>query len=59
MIRTSKLKNYQKKVAEVMHEFATSDLQSGKTKSIVTNPKQTIEIALSVAEGSDKKIKKL
>lgn len=49
----------QKKIAEVMHEFAAGDLHSGKTDTIVTNPKQAIAIALSEAEGLDKKTKKL
>lgn len=53
-----KLSPHDKKVAEVMHEFVTGDLHFGKTETIVTNPKQDITIALSEAEGLDKKIKK-
>ena len=53
-----KLSAHQKKVAEVMHEFKEGDLHSGKSDSIVTNPKQAIAIALSEAEGLDKKSKK-
>jgi hypothetical protein len=52
-----KLSPHQTKVAEVMHEFKEGDLHSGKTDSIVTNPKQAIAIALSEAEGLDKKSK--
>ena len=33
-----------------MHEFKEGDLHSGKTKIIVTNPKQAIAIALSEAD---------
>lgn len=40
-----------------MHEFKEGDLYSGKTEIIVTNPKQAIAIALSEAEGLDKKKK--
>ena len=53
-----KLSAHQKKVAEVMHEFKEGDLHSGKSDSIVTNPKQAIAIVLSEAEGLDKKSKK-
>lgn len=45
----------QKKVTEIMHEFNQGNLHSGKTETIVTNPKQAIAIALSEAEGLDKK----
>ncbi len=48
---------HDKKVAEVMHEFKEGDLHSGKTETIVTNPKQAIAIALSEADGLDKKKK--
>ncbi len=41
-----------------MQEFKEGDLHSGKTETIVTNPKQAIAIALSEAEGLDKIIKK-
>lgn len=37
------------KVAEVMNEFNEGELHSGKTDTIVTNPKQAIAIALSEA----------
>lgn len=53
-----KLSPHQKKVADVMHEFKEGDLHSGNTETIVTNPKQAIAIALSEAEGLDKKPKK-
>ncbi|WP_310556269.1 DUF6496 domain-containing protein [Flavobacterium sp.] len=53
-----KLSPHQKKVADVMHEFKEGDLHSGKSDIIVTNPKQAIAIALSEAEGLDKKSKK-
>jgi Family of unknown function (DUF6496) len=52
-----KLSPHQAKVAQVMHEFKEGDLHSGKTETIVTNPKQAIAIALSEAEGLDKKSK--
>lgn len=52
-----RLSPHQKKVAKVMHEFKEGDLRSGKTETIVTNPKQAIAIALSEAEGLDKKSK--
>jgi hypothetical protein len=39
----------QEKIAEVMHEFKEGELHSGKTDTIVTNPKQAIAIALSEA----------
>ena len=39
----------QKKIAKVMHEFKDGELHSGKTDTIVTNPKQAIAIALSEA----------
>jgi hypothetical protein len=53
-----KLSPHQKKVGEVMHEFKEGELHSGKSDIIVTNPKQAIAIALSEAEGLDKKTKK-
>ncbi len=40
----------QKKVVKVMHQFKEGELHSGKTDTIVTNPKQAIAIALSEAE---------
>ena len=57
-ITNKKQSPHQKKVAEVMHEFKEGDLHSGKSDIIVTNPKQAIAIALSEAEGLDKKSKK-
>ncbi len=44
----------QKKIAQVMHEFKEGELHSGKTDTIVTNPKQAIAIALSEAEELEK-----
>ena len=56
-MKTSKTKSVskdqaakQKKVAKVMHEFKEGELHSGKTDTIVTNPKQAIAIALSEAD---------
>ena len=47
------MKNPQKKVEKVMHEFKEHELTShGKT---VTNPKQAVAIALSEAGLSNKK----
>ena len=48
-----KLSPHQTKVAEVMHEFKEGELHSGKTDTIVTNPKQAIAIALSEAKDLD------
>ena len=49
----------QKKIAVVMHEFKEGELHSGKTDTVVTNPKQAIAIALSEAdELKKKKVKK-
>ena len=56
-MKKKKLAPHQAKVAEVMHEFKEGDLHSGKSDVIVTNPKQAIAIALSEAEGLDKKTK--
>lgn len=39
----------EQKVEEVMHEFKEGELHSGKSDKIVTNRKQAIAIALSVA----------
>jgi Family of unknown function (DUF6496) len=39
----------QEKIAEVMHEFKVGELHSGKSDTIVTDPKQAIAIALSEA----------
>lgn len=44
----------QKKIAQVMHEFKEGELHSGKTDTIVTNPKQAIAIALSEADELEK-----
>lgn len=52
-----KLSPHQTKVAVVMHEFKEGNLHSGKTKTIVSNPKQAVAIALSEADGLDKKTK--
>ncbi len=49
-MKKKKLTPPQKKVAEVMHEFKDGELHSGKTETIVTNPKQAIAIALSEAD---------
>ena len=45
----------QKKIAVVMHEFKECELHSGKTDTVVTNPKQAIAIALSEADELKKK----
>lgn len=49
-MKKKKLSAHDKKIAEVMHEFKEGELHSGNTDTIVTNPKQAIAIALSVAE---------
>jgi hypothetical protein len=56
-MKKKKLTPSQKKVAEVMHEFKEGELHSGKTDTIVTNPKQAIAIALSEAEDVGKRKK--
>jgi Family of unknown function (DUF6496) len=56
-MKKKKLTPSQKKVAEVMHEFKEGDLHSGKTDTIVTNPKQAIAIALSEADDLKKRKK--
>jgi hypothetical protein len=53
-MKKKKQSPHQTKVAKVMHEFKEGDLHSGKTETIVTNPKQAIAIALNEAEGLDK-----
>ena len=40
-----------------MHEFKEGELHIGTSDTIVTNPKQAIAIALSEADGMDKKSK--
>jgi Family of unknown function (DUF6496) len=49
-MKKKKLTPSQKKIAQVMHEFKEGELHSGKTDTIVTNPKQAIAIALSEAD---------
>jgi len=44
-----------KKVEKVMGEFKDKSLHSGKSKKVVTNPKQAIAIALSEAGVKRKK----
>ncbi len=60
-MKTSKTKSIsknqaakKKKVAKVMHEFKEGELHSGKTDTIVTNPKQALAIALSEASKTKK-----
>jgi len=50
MMKKKKISASQKKVAQVMHEFKAGELHSGKSDTIVTNPKQAIAIALSEAD---------
>ncbi len=57
MMKKKKTTVSQKKIAQVMYEFKEGELHSGKTETFVTNPKQAIAIALSEAEGLDKKKK--
>jgi ribosomal protein L21E len=40
----------EEKIAEVMHKFKEGELHSGRTETIVTNPKQAIAIALNIAD---------
>ena len=49
-MKKKKISASQKKVAQVMHEFKAGELHSGKSDTIVTNPKQAIAIALSEAD---------
>ncbi len=44
------------KVAEVMHEFKSGELKSGKSGKRVTNPKQAVAIGLSEARHSGAKV---
>jgi hypothetical protein len=53
-MKKKRLTPNQKKVAKVIHQFKKSDLHSGKTDTIVANPKQAIAIALSEAKGLKK-----
>ncbi len=48
----------EKKISKVMTEFKSGTLHSGKDGKVVTNPKQGIAIALSVAGKSKMKAKK-
>ena len=45
----------QKKIGKVMGEFKEGTLHSGKGGKVVTNPKQAIAIAYSVAKKKAKK----
>jgi hypothetical protein len=49
------VKTPNKKIAKVMGEFKEGKLHSGKSKKIVSNPKQAIAIALSEAARVKKK----
>jgi Family of unknown function (DUF6496) len=49
-MKKKKISDTQIKVAEVMHQFKEGELHSGKSNTIVTNPKQAIAIALSEAD---------
>lgn len=46
---------FEAKVGKVMSEFGKGELHSGKSGSIVTNPKQAIAISLSEARRATKK----
>jgi ribosomal protein L21E len=50
-----KMTKSQKKVKKVMGEFKEGTLHSGKGGKVVTNPKQAVAIALSVAGKAKKK----
>jgi hypothetical protein len=49
MMKTKLNKAGQKKVGDVMHEFKTGTLHSGKGGKVVKNPKQAVAIAISEA----------
>lgn len=50
-----KMTKAQKKVGKVMGEFKEGTLHSGKGGKVVTNPKQAVAIAYSVAKKKSKK----
>jgi len=50
-----KMSKAQKKVGKVMKEFKEGTLHSGKGGKVVTNPKQAVAIAYSVAKKRPKK----
>lgn len=49
-------KKAQQKVEEVMHEFKTGKLKSGRSGKKVTNPKQAVAIGLSEARDLGTKV---
>ncbi len=57
-MKKEKQSPHDKKVSKLMLKFQEGDFLSSKSDVIVTNPKQTIAIALSEVEGLDKKTKK-
>lgn len=50
-------KKQQAKIGKVMHEFKAGTLNMGKSKKMVSNPKQAVAIALSQAGVKPKKKK--
>jgi len=52
VMKTKLNKAGQKKVGDVMHEFKTGTLHSGKGGKVVKNPKQAI--AIGIAEAAKK-----
>lgn len=50
-----KMTKMQKKIGKVMGEFKEGTLHSGKGGKVVTNPKQAVAIAYSVAKKKSKK----